>query len=132
MTSTKQRYIDKWLTEEDFSRRDSLSRQLVEKGFVPTDSIKSVEKEAGIYPDVENAELPRKLFYKKEFYDARAEAFSVLKDKGDQCSAAAFEAFTLTPGMKLRCFHDSTRTPFPKPMCWALGVLHSRGLKVNI
>ena len=110
MTSTKQRYLDKWLTEEDFSRRDALSRQLVDKGFVPTETIKSVEKEAGIYPDVENTELPRKLFYKKEFYDARAEAFSVLKDKGDQCSAAAFEAFTLTPVQRLvsRFLHPST------------------------
>ena len=103
-------YLESWEKETDFTRRDMLTRQMQTRELVPTAQISSFEKIAGIYPDVEDPELPRKLYYKKEFYDAKAEAFASLKEKGDQCSAAAFEAFTLTPVQHLvsRFLHPTT------------------------
>jgi hypothetical protein len=112
--TTSDQAISAWTREmpdlTDTNKQSRMTRFLTEKKVYPTSWSSEREKEAGLYPDVEDPEFPRKLYYKKEFHDAKAEAFSSLQQKGDQCSLAAFEAFTLTPVQRLvsRFLHPST------------------------
>jgi hypothetical protein len=109
--SVEKAMLSRWVTEKVTDTEPTLlTRKMTIASVFPKEWTAEREKEAGIYPDIEDPEFSRKLYLKKEFYDARAEAFSSLTEKGDQCSLSAFEAFTLTPVQRAvsRFMHPST------------------------
>jgi hypothetical protein len=79
-------------------------------GVFPKPFTNTWEQVGRVYPNTEDPEFARKLYRKKEFYNARAKPFA---DTGkDQCSVEAFEAFTLTPIQRLVSRFMDPRTPY--------------------
>jgi hypothetical protein len=112
MATVSEKLLSRW--EQDISRAPVAETAIVQRmtrdKVFPQEWTDSREKEAGLYPDIEDPRFSEKLSFKKEFFNARAEPFATGKEKGDPCSLAAFEAFTLSPIQRLvgRFMHPST------------------------
>ena len=99
--SRREDVLSKWAQKKETGTAEStLSRLMTREGIMPTEWTAQREQDAGLYPDIEDPEFSEKLTQKKEFYDAKAQPFAT-SEKGDSCSLAAFEAFTLSPVQRL-------------------------------
>ena len=124
LQSRREDVLSKWAEKKETGTADStLSRIMTREGIMPTEWTAQREQDAGLYPDIEDPEFSEKLTKKKEFYDAKAQPFSTT-EKGDACSLAADEAFTLSPVQRLVSRVMNPSTPF-------LGLLLYHGVGVG-
>ena len=108
---------ERWSTERDPRIRDRIvgllkTRERTEGAAAwPSTEMQAYEEAAGLYPDPEDPTFAARLFSKREFYEARAIAASILEGQTDPCaSAAASRVFELTPVQRIvsRFLHPST------------------------
>ena len=80
---TNQELISTWEAEKSFSVRNELLAELQERDLFPTiyDSETAVERDAGLYPSLDDPNFTQKLLQKQEFYENRQES---LKDQAEQ------------------------------------------------
>ena len=124
LQSRREDVLSKWAQKKETGTAETtLSRLMTREGIMPTEWTAQREQEAGLYPDIEDPEFSEKLTKKKEFYDAKAQPFTT-SEKGDACSLAAFEAFTLSPVQRLVSRFMNPSTPF-------LGLLLYHGVGVG-
>ena len=124
LQSRREDVLSKWAEKKETGTAEStLSRVMTREGIIPTEWTAQREQDAGLYPDIEDPEFSEKLTKKKEFYDAKAQPFTTT-EKGDACSLAAFEAFTLSPVQRLVSRFMNPSTPF-------LGLLLYHGVGVG-
>ena len=124
LQSRREDVLSKWAQKKETGTAETtLSRIMTREGIMPTEWTAQREQEAGLYPDIEDPEFSEKLTKKKEFYDAKAQPFSTT-EKGDACSLAAYEAFTLSPVQRLVSRFMNPSTPF-------LGLLLYHGVGVG-
>jgi len=124
LQSRREDVLSKWAEKKETGTAETaLSRVMTREGIIPTEWTAQREQDAGLYPDIEDPEFSEKLTKKKEFYDAKAQPFSTT-EKGDACSLAAYEAFTLSPIQRLVSRFMNPSTPF-------LGLLLYHGVGVG-
>ena len=122
--SRREDVLSKWEQKKETGTAEStLSRLMTREGIMPTEWTAQREHDAGLYPDIEDPEFSEKLTKKKEFYDAKAQPFSI-SQQGDACSLAAFEAFALSPVQRLVSRFMNPSTPY-------LGLLLYHGVGVG-
>ena len=126
MATLSEKLLTRW--EQDTSRAPVAETAIVQRmtrdKVFPQEWTDDREKEAGLYPDIEDPHFSEKLSFKKEFFNARAEPFATGKEKGDPCSLAAFEAFSLSPIQRLVSRFMNPSTPY-------LGLLLYHGVGVG-
>jgi hypothetical protein len=126
MAALSEQLISRW--EQDKARapiaETAVLTRMTREGIFPQTWSDEREKEAGLYPDIEDPHFSEKLSVKKEFYNARAEPFASGKEKGDACSLSAFEAFALSPVQRLVSRFMNPSTPY-------LGLLLYHGVGVG-
>ena len=115
---TEQLLATRWASEPDFKVRDRIvgllkTRERTEgvEATWPSADMKAYDEMAGLYPDPEDPLFAARLFSKREFYEARAIAASILEGQTDPCaSAAAARVFELTPVQRIvsRFLHPAT------------------------
>jgi hypothetical protein len=114
---TERLLSERWASEPDFKVRDRIigllkTRERTEGTATwPSAEMQAYEESAGLYPDPEDPAFAARLFSKREFYEARAIAASILEGQTDPCaSAAAARVFELTPVQRIvsRFLHPST------------------------
>ena len=124
LESRREDVLSKWEQKKNTGTAETtLSRLMTREGIIPTEWTAKREQDAGLYPDIEDPEFSEKLSRKKEFYDAKAQPFAI-SEKGDACSLAAFEAFTLSPVQRLVSRFMNPSTPY-------LGLLLYHGVGVG-
>ena len=124
LQSRREDVLSKWAQKKETGTAETtLSRLMTREGIMPTEWTAQREQDAGLYPDIEDPLFSEKLTKKKEFYDAKAQPFSTT-EKGDACSLAAFEAFTLSPVQRLVSRFMNPSTPY-------LGLLLYHGVGVG-
>ena len=126
MATISDKVLSRW--EQDMTRAPVAETAIVQRmtrdKIFPQAWTDEREKEAGLYPDIEDEHFSEKLSFKKEFFNARAEPFASGKEKGDACSLAAFEAFSLSPIQRLVSRFMNPSTPY-------LGLLLYHGVGVG-
>ena len=126
MATLSEKLLTRWA--QDVSRAPVAETAIVQRmtrdNIFPQEWTDQREKEAGLYPDIEDPRFSEKLSFKKEFFNAKAEPFATGKEKGDPCSLAAYEAFTLSPIQRLVSRFMNPSTPY-------LGLLLYHGVGVG-
>lgn len=109
--------IKVWETEEDFEKRDKLLRVLQDKKLFPSDHMNSWEKEAGLYPDIDDPNFTEKLIKKQEFIENMQEGLRSAQKRGDNLCDTEQE-FELTSVQRFISRFLSPQSPYQSTLLY--------------
>jgi hypothetical protein len=104
--------IEEWRTEKDIKRKMQLFRTLY-----PEAEVEAYEKQAGLYPDIEDPNFLPRLMQKKEFQESKQESVAAVLATGeDKCSIA--EEFELSAVQKFLARLLNPFTPYKSALIY--------------
>ena len=82
---TPDELMDEWNTQEDPDERDKILEVLQTPGvnLFPSETVNSWEREAGLYPDIDDPNFTEKLMKKQEFIENMQESLREAQKRGD-------------------------------------------------
>lgn len=108
---SKDQIIEKWRTESNFAERDALLKVMIEKNIFPQEDENILEKEAGLYPDVEDPNFLTKLLTKQEFAEHKQLSVAEMIANGENPCDPNKE-FELNPVQRFIGQYLSPKTPY--------------------
>lgn len=108
---SKEEIIERWRTESSMSERDKLLEVMIQRNIFPQEAENTVEKEAGLYPDVDDPSFLKKLLFKQEFAEHRQSSIAEMIANGENPCDPNKE-FELNPVQRFIGQFMSPKTPY--------------------
>jgi hypothetical protein len=112
MARTRDELLQDWRTEMDMDRRDSILKEMEERGLFPHEDEKTVEDEAGLYPDIDDPLFLPKLLRKQEFAENKQRSLVEQVDMEDSDPCDPTKEFELSPVQRFIGQFLSPKTPY--------------------
>lgn len=116
---TPDELIDEWNTQEDPDERDKILEVLQTPGvnLFPSETVNSWEREAGLYPDIDDPNFTEKLMKKQEFIENMQESLREAQARGDNLCDTERE-FELTSVQRFISRFLSPQSPYQSALLY--------------
>ena len=103
--------LEQWRAEKDFSVRETLYKEMEERGIFPSEEQRIWETQSGTYPALEDPDFVLRILSKMEFQESKQKPISEsLKEGIDRCRST--EEFELSPVQRFVSRFLNPSTPY--------------------